>query len=249
MYRIAIIAFGVLLCLTLFRVVTAENGAPVDKPAAAKGDREKVQPKRPAGLDDREDVKQPAAKANRDDKKPPVAIGQPGPEKLPAAKSDPAIKPLPTVKVDREDAKPPAAKVEPKLESKSAERPPAKLESESKTGPAPKAVSNNEIAPTEGHGVLGQFVKPEPATKTAPAAKLDRKDNKPSVAKVEPALTEPPAAKPQSDTVRRHAKPPRRDARISRHAHRAARGDDRHVLRARQAWLRALAHKYGFSHW
>jgi len=63
MYRIAIIAFGVLLCLTLFRVVTAENGAPVDKPAAAKGDREKVQPKRPAGLDDREDVKQPAAKA------------------------------------------------------------------------------------------------------------------------------------------------------------------------------------------
>jgi hypothetical protein len=234
MYRIVIIAFGVLLCLAVLRAVTAENGAPVEKPAAAKGDREKVQTKRPAGLDDREDVQKPAPKANRDDKKPPVAA-QPGPEKTPAAKPDQAITP------------PPAVNVEPK----SAERPPAKPERE--PAPAAKADSNNKMAPADGHGVLGQFVKPEPAKKTAPAVKLDGEDKKPSVAKVESAPAEPPAAKPRRETVQRHAKPPRHGARhgarTSRYAHRVARGGDAQVLRAREAWLRALAHKYGFSHW
>ena len=85
----------------------------------------------------------------------------------------------------------------------------------------------------------------------APAVKVDREDKKPPIAKVEPSPEQQPAAKPRRDTEQRHAKPPRREAKSPRHsrAYRVARGDDAQVLRARKAWLRALAHKYGYSDW
>jgi hypothetical protein len=87
-----------------------------------------------------------------------------------------------------------------------------------------------------------------------PAGRLDRDDIKQPAVTAEPKPAEHPIAEPKRETKARHAKPSRHKATALRHArararHTVARGTDAQVLRARKAWLRALAHKYGYSHW
>ena len=73
------------------------------KPAAVKGDREKVDVKPPAGLQDRQDVKPAAAKADREKTDHDAAKQAP-------AKADRQAMTGPAVKPPQEEAKPPAAK-------------------------------------------------------------------------------------------------------------------------------------------
>jgi hypothetical protein len=139
MRRFAVAALGALLCLPA-QAALAQSG--VGQPAAVKGDREKLNVKRPPGLQDREDIARPAAKPGREDSKQPAVTAEP------------------------------------------VEHPVAK-----------------------------------PTIETQAPAKLSR----------------------HKAIVMRHRRAYAR--------HNVAVGSDAQVLRARRAWLRALAHKYGFSHW
>ena len=95
---------------------------------------------------------------------------------------------------------------------------------------------------------------PQREAEKPPAVKVEREEKTPPVAKVTPAPEQHPAAKPQRVSKRRHARPARHAAKPSRRAfadvrHNVVRGNDAQVMRARRAWLRALAHKYGYNDW
>ncbi|HEU0113714.1 MAG TPA: hypothetical protein VFQ80_03520 [Thermomicrobiales bacterium] len=225
MYRVAILIVVIALGIAIERVLIADSGINAEKSAPVKGDREKIDVKAPAALQDRQDIKPAAAKADR---------GQ-------------------TAKTNGESAKQPPAKADREVASAPAVKPPEEKPPAAKAGGDGKKppVANLPPAPTPPPAAPKREPETAAAVETPPPVKVDHDTKTPPVATVTPS--EKPASKPQRETKRRHARPlrhavkPRRryaDARQN-----AVRGDDAQVMRARKAWLRALARKYGYSDW
>ena len=112
----------------------------------------------------------------------------------------------------------------------------------------PGSVPMSDSGSPPAHSAADDFAKALPDDKALPGDKI---------AAAAPRRIAAPTQELQADT--RHADAPRARADADMHvdiyrmpradAHRVSRGDDAKVLRDRDAWLTALAHKYGYNKW
>lgn len=101
-------------------------------------------------------------------------------------------------------------------------------------------VMDGPLAPMPGAAPMADADKPA-ATAASFAKALP--DDDVADAKAKPEVAAPPIAARTEDGT----KQPIVHARLAQAS--VARGDDAEVMRSRQAWLRDLAHKYGFKSW
>jgi hypothetical protein len=243
--------------LPLPAVVAAQNQAEV---SAVKGDREDIKSEpvvvaalpvvapAKAALPEAAAQDAPRSELAASDAKPsePVASERKSVEPVPAE-----IKPLEISKPAPPETVPPQAK--------SIEPPPEPVPE-----PAAVQVELPRPVPLEARQVEPLRAETKPDVKVADAAPDEPPQTVMSAdtkqADVAPPPPPPPAdakpAEPEDADVPlpqpRHAEPEHRELRSARRAEpddANARGDDAEVLRQRAAWLRTLAHKYGFNDW
>lgn len=244
-------------------IAATERGATELRAAKAKP----VEEKSAVAKAEHGEEKRPTAKAKHDDEVAkadhadlgrPVVMAKRDDEQAPAPKADLEIKVISAAKADRADIERPvilANRGDEERHAVKADREDpsvAKADREDKERPADKAERTAEAQPPAPQAAKlaeppQQVVRlPEPAPLEARQAEPVHQDAQPA----EPVQQEAKLAEPTQQDVRlpkpaphRLAEPAHSDAKPSQH------GDDAEVLRGREAWLRGLAHKYGFNKW
>ena len=223
------------------RLELPKTALPPRRLPRTKGDREKIKPEAPGRLAGSQDVrrrrrpkrriatqaKQPPAKADRDGKKPPVAKVQPAPEKHPAAQ-DRAGEQAAARGQGRSRRQETA-----RCESCAGTRADSRRQTETRDG----ASSGGQTRPGGEEAGCRQI-----AARAQDASAQGEARNQTAPRQAEMARAR--GAAPRQSTWHRRTTSRRARADVR---HNVARGNDAEVMRARKAWLRALAHKYGFS--
>jgi hypothetical protein len=195
-------------------------------------------------------------------KAPPalIAATERGATELRAAKAKPVEEISAVAKADHGEEKRPTAKAKHDDEVAKADhadlgRPIVMAQRDDEQAPAPKADLEIKVISAANAERTAEAQPPAPPeAKVAEPPQQDVRLPEPVPQEAKPAEPTQQEVRLPEPAPRRLAEPAPSDAKPSQHVrtdrrHASAHGDEAEVLRGREAWLRGLAHKYGFNKW